>query len=404
MTRANVRYCPLMVRLSPWWTLVAFAMAAALPDCFFDSASVLAAQQRSQAAKTSRPRLGAEATSSPNAAAHTYTLRVYATPAHAAEVPAWKQRFTQTVDDANGVLEPAVGVRLAIERATTWSAPNEDALAGVLDALARHDDGAGVDFVVALVGSVPRLEISFRELGVARPLGKHIVLRSVNDAAEWDAVEQIYADVAESDRRAQHEARRRHKAATSLLHELGHALGAPHVRENRRIMSRVYDVKTTDFAPSTLAVLRVGVRHGSMPEAQRDREAHRRDLLGVLNDPTRASWVEEERAELVEALQGATTPASPSAAPSTGAAPEAVAAPRGLDAADAAAFARAEAALSAGDVAQARAVATPLFERHPNVLEVQDLRCRIAMRAGGSFDAVQRECARLKALSTGAPR
>ena len=85
-----------------------------------------------------------------------------------------------------------------------------------------------------------------------------------------------------------------------------------------------------------------------------------------------------------------------------GAAPAAAAAParvEGLGDADQAAYAQAQQELAAGRLAEAWAKAEPLFGRHPKVYEVQELRCQLAMKRGGSVQQVQSHCERLLKLT-----
>ena len=46
-----------------------------------------------------------------------------------------------------------------------------------------------VDFVLGLVGSLPRVEFSFHQLGMAGLLGKHLVVRAMNDDAEFKYIQ-----------------------------------------------------------------------------------------------------------------------------------------------------------------------------------------------------------------------
>jgi hypothetical protein len=61
-------------------------------------------------------------------------------------------------------------------------------------------------------------------------------------------------------------------------------------------------------------------------------------------------------------------------------------------------FRRAVADKEAGRLREAWEGAQPLFTAYPDVFAVHELRCQIAMAAGGSFAAVKAECARMMEL------
>ncbi|HEU4405738.1 MAG TPA: hypothetical protein VFS43_10640 [Polyangiaceae bacterium] len=55
--------------------------------------------------------------------------------------------------------------------------------------------------------------------------------------------------------------------------------------------------------------------------------------------------------------------------------------------------------LAAGRLAEAWAKAEPLFGRYPKAYEVQELRCQLAMKRGGSMPQVRSHCERLLQLT-----
>ena len=233
--------------------------------------------------------------------------------------------------------------------------------------------------MIGLVGSTPRLEMSMHELGAARPFGKHIVMRPPNSAAEWTHIEQAFSKLDESERRRLHETRKRHKAAMLLLHELGHTLGAIHVKSPKAIMSRAYSDDVVGFSEPTLALLRVSIAHKKVPVADRDERGLAQGVLGALDRQRDADFVEGERASLEASLRGA-SPNAPSDR-----------------------VQRAERELAAGDAESAWRTAEPLFTAHPDDPAIQDLRCRIATRRGGDYATVKRECQHALELTPAPP-
>jgi hypothetical protein len=55
-------------------------------------------------------------------------------------------------------------------------------------------------------------------------------------------------------------------------------------------------------------------------------------------------------------------------------------------------FATARAELNAGNPAQAREIAAPLFAKYPALSAIQSLRCDTAMAVGGDWDIISVEC------------
>ena len=383
--------------------------AALCSSCFFDSrwfearraqASVAehakASELRATAAEGARPQ---------GAAAHVLRVRAYATPRYASEVLRWSQQLSALLDDAGQVLGPTLDARLEIAGTKAWSPRGGE---GDIDAacaeLAEMDPGQGVDWVVGFVGSVPRVELSFHQLGVGRVLGKHIVLRAMNDAKEYDAIQQAFPDLDDEKRRALYHQRKRHKATAVLLHELGHTLGVPHERDEKTIMHPVYSTKFEAYSDPAATLMRLSLDHRLHPDPAGD-QVLTSALIAHL-ERTSASWVATERDDLLARLRAARPPsAPPSAAPprptppsqrsraqpaAPPAAPPAVAPQQApatpatsqlakLGEADRALFEEALREQRAGRKPDAWSKAEPLFSRYPDVYEVQDLRCQLAM-------------------------
>src|SRR5207249_6616541 len=117
------------------------------------------------------------------ATVRTYRLRIYATAAYAAQILDWQRRATELVDDVNRVLAPSMGAQLVIDGFRDGFV-EEQSLNASLHALRKTDDGHDVDWVVGLVGGLPRTTQSFHELGMANILGKHLVVRATSPSQE----------------------------------------------------------------------------------------------------------------------------------------------------------------------------------------------------------------------------
>jgi hypothetical protein len=373
----------------------------------FDSRWLQMQQAQASAAKQAAPseiratpetEVGPEA---PGKAVRALKVRAYATPRHAAEVVDWPRRFAELVDDANRILGPTLGARLEIEGARAWSPRGGDEdLEALSRELAELDPGQGAEWVVGLAGSLPRLELSFHQLGLANVMGKHLMVRATNDAREYEAIQQNLDRVDEKERLALYRARRRHKTVAVFLHEIGHTLGAIHERDRRVIMSPHYDAKSEGFSDASAELLRLVLHHRLEPSAKTEQEFAR--ALADLVKRTSDGWDPAERDALLARLEHTASirggPSSPGRRSPGGDDPLAALRP-----ADRALFEQATAEARAGRPRDAWARIKPLVGPYRDVLAVQDLRCQIAMKLGLSLDEVEAQCQRAVELTMAAP-
>lgn len=386
--------------------------------CFFDSqwgaarrAQAAAAQRATPPELRSTPAVASETAIPARKPTRALKVRAYATPRYAAEVVDWPKRLAELLEDADEVLGPTLGIRIEIAGTTTWvPRSGEEDLAALVEELAASDPGQGVDWVVGLIGSVPRVEESFHQLGMGRIPGKHLVMRAMNDAREYEAIEQGFSELDAAERHRLYRARRRHKTATVFLHELGHTLGVPHEIDATTIMHGRYGAKVTGFSEAAAGLMRVTLDHRTDPAAES--EPAFAEALVAQVERTAASWVPDEREALLRRLR-AISPAPPSRRreqPATeAAAPEPVVAaapePLGEDAlaalaaGDRSTFNQAVEHQRAGRLSEALTSATPLFAAYPNVIAVQELRCRLAMAASHDWSVIKAQCARLTELT-----
>jgi Putative peptidase family len=402
-------------RTAPRAGLVLLALATT--SCLFDSRWIQARQSQASVAQHAAPaELRATPPSPPGEtsigeppprkAARVLKVRARATTRYAAEVIDWPRQLAELLDDAAEILTPTLSIRLEIAEATPWSPrAGDDDLASLVDELAATDPGADVDWVIGLVGALPRVEVSLHQLGMGRVMGKHFVMRAMNDAREYEAIERSFTQLGEVERRKLYRARKRHKTTTVFLHELGHTLGAPHELDVATIMHADYDPRAQGFSDAAAGLMRLTLEHRLAPSAQTDR-AFEEALLAHVK-ASAAVWVPSERDEMVARLQTALAPpATPTGSRRAGLAggdPQtpgraAAAALVALSAADRDVYDRASAAQRAGSARDAWLTAKPLFTAYPDVYAVQDLRCQLAMSMGGAWKDVQAECAPLMTL------
>ena len=351
----------------------------------------------------------------------TFRVRIVATPRYAAQTVDWQKQVRELLVDANRILEPSAGARLQVERLAEWTTPTaDDDLPAALAALAATDAGDDVDWVIGLVGGLPRVTASFHDVGRAEVLGKHIVLRAAAREGEHDRIEKSFDELNEEERARLRRERKQHRALTMLLHEVGHTLGAPHEEAHQSVMHPAYDPKMAGFSMQATEMMRIAVarRAQGAQGAPVDVRALAGDLAAYMRKATTSPWSEEERASSLATFDALHTrgakpespPTSPSATsaaaatahPPTATGPAPFASPEALAdlrPADRARFDQASAAFQHGATDQAYVTAKPLFDAYPKTYAVQDLRCQIAVLRRVDAQALTRECDGLKRLS-----
>lgn len=228
---------------------------------------------------------------------HVAKVRVVGDHEFRAQQVDWKREVTRIIDDANQMLVPEFGVRLEVVEFQEWTrqTPSRD-LDGMLAELEQRDAGADVDWVVGMVSALSDVSNDITQLGVARPLSKHFILRGYNDVAEFKELkEEIDANV-----RA---ARKQHKQKAVFLHEFGHTLGALHVSEMREaLMHGTYRVKMSGFsAPNSALIAQVLAERMQRP-ADIVREARAMQKVIDIDEPW-PGWVAADRERAVEMVE-----------------------------------------------------------------------------------------------------
>jgi hypothetical protein len=113
-----------------------------------------------------------------------FKLRVYASRDYRGQTFQWKARFERLVERVNHSIERWPGMRFVVVEARDWEVDAESAsLTALLDTLAKQDPGKDVDWVVGLAPAVPVVPSAIHQLGIARPGGRHFILRSLHDLA-----------------------------------------------------------------------------------------------------------------------------------------------------------------------------------------------------------------------------
>ena len=222
-------------------------------------------------------------------------IRVWADDDYRAQNVHWQQSFQERLDYANKFLSSQFGVRLEAEyRAWNHHSP-ETTLADSLAVLAQEDPGDDVLTVVGLTSSQSLASATFEQIGYASIPGRHLILRGYADLEERKMFERAFHDLSAAERASLYQARRRHKTAALLLHELGHNFGAEHQAESETLMNASYANHSTSFDPTSRAVIlatldrrlhraRKPESRPSVPVAQPTRDSH--PTLVIVLDPS----------------------------------------------------------------------------------------------------------------------
>ncbi|RKG79887.1 hypothetical protein D7V88_28175 [Corallococcus terminator] len=297
-------------------------------------------------------------------------VRVYADADHRAQVLHWERAFAASLQRASEAVREPLRVTFELESARPWDRRgSEGALEPVVDALEALDAGEDVDLVVGLVSAPSAFSESQHELGFARVLGRHCVLRGISATVPTEA--------------------RRHLEVSALLHEWAHTLGALHVREVRGWMSAKYGAAWTGFDARTIALLDAGLRH--LPRARVELESQRawaRELRTVLEGMLGPAWEGPERDFLLawtERVLAASVVLGPEGTP------------RSLTPEERQRLAEVIALEKAGRPELAAEALEPLALRHPHDERVQLLACYLAVHLTPALDTTRARCERATA-------
>lgn len=340
-------------------------------------------------------------------------VKAYATRAYVTETLRWEERFEELLQGANAVLEPAMGLSLENGGTFLWHAASEDRLEEVEHELAASDPGNDVGWVVAFVKSTPKLEFDYHQLGVGAILSKHLVVRASNDPRELEMLSEECYKLSDSEKAKLHSDRKRHRMIAVFLHEIGHTLGAQHRSENADIMNPIYNDRSSGFDETALGLFRITLPNHLDNVLPRDTYPAVVDFYKAHPD----GWVGSERDNLIAFLAATSSPRQRSSAQPSGAAvptvtvtdekppPQTSAAPPAsalgletLSAADRQRYDQAVEAEARGELRIAWKLIIPVVETNARVVEVQDLRCRLAQKQHFIDMIVEAHCAPLAKL------
>ena len=361
---------------------VALAALALLVAGACGGGSAVRAHQRKTAASLEPARLRPDPTG--GAPLGTARVRVYADSDYRSQNPGHKLELRRLFARVSRVLEPTIGLRLEVVDVRDWQRQGGSDLQAALSDLEYLDPANDVDWVVGMVNALGQVSTELHQLGYARVLGHHMVLRGLNDAAEVSLLEEVLGTISTRQRQELYSRRKRHKEQVLLLHEIGHTLGAMHVTDPRKILYPSYEHTQASFGPQNAGLMRAAAA-ARMARGRRDEEAEWRAVLTYVETHSWSGWNQDEKTVLVTELQTRVRSVDEGAGATLG---------QSVRPADRERFKAAERLEAAGRAADAWEELEPLIEFYPDEPEVQRFACRLAVAAQRDRSAIESRCAR----------
>jgi predicted Zn-dependent protease len=321
-------------------------------------------------------------------------VRFYADDDYRAGLFRWADRTKMQLQLVNKVLEGAFGVRFEPESFRRWhrTSGNID-IYQMLAELEKMDPGEGVDWVVAYVSPLPLISTSIHEIGAARLLGKHFLMRGMASADEAAMFGKNFDQLDRAERENLYSIRKFHKETTIFLHEWLHTLGGMHSNDRQRINHASYSNKM-----SNLSVVDAELAAAALHDRLTTKQGAPVDWSGLRTALERASspeWSPKEREELINLLKS-------SGAQIVRGGGQGTVRNGDLAGEDGEKLNEAIALMKAGKAKEAWAIVKPLGAKHPKNAEVQRMVCRLGF-VPSSKDEGSAACARAKELDPKGP-
>ena len=306
-------------------------------------------------------------------------LRIYADQDYRGLMMRWQPKVRAQIDRLNAVVGPVFGVRFEIESFRDWDRSHVgQPFEPILKDLEALDPAREVDWVLGLTTPMRGVATSIHQIGGARLLGRHLLLRGMDDEQEFRALEDAFKLLSPDERQRLYAERKAHKEAVVFLHEWGHSVGLLHDDDRALIMNPSYDERQrtfSDFDKEVLALVierRLARRSEPYPESA--------DLLSLYEKAPADEGSDQERAQVLALLRwraaGGKEPAagppvsqSPASQPPASRPPGSLGHPAPppaaveLSPADAEAYDRAVAAAQAGHPEEAWRLLSPVMAR-----------------------------------------
>lgn len=311
-------------------------------------------------------------------------VRVYADADYRRQVLSWERGIEAQLRRASDVVRGPLSVEFELDSLRAWERHGgQQDLESSVTQLEALDAGEDVDLVIGLVSALPVFSATHHELGRARMLGRHCVLRGMENPEEHRWLMARLTHLPDAEREALYRERKLHKETSVLLHEWAHTLGAFHVQDSSWMMAPSYETSQAAFSPQTLRLLATSLRH--LPQGRRSTEAQQawaRELQELLSTTVWPQWEGPDKQWVLgwteRALSGE-APLGPQTAP-----PLSPVDRQKLD--EVAALER------QGRYEMAAQLLEPLAQRLPRDERVQVTACYLATRVAPKLPATRERC------------
>jgi hypothetical protein len=153
-------------------------------------------------------------------------------------------------------------------------------------------------------------------MALAYSPGRHFVMRSLHDLAEFEAVKSLLEDLPSDERDQLLSARKAHKEVVIFLHEWAHTLGLIHAQREARIMNSSYHHRQSEMSATEAEMVEASLRSTDLPSL-------RSALLAILERAQDPDWDPRDRNALRARMTGQPRSDAPAAAAQGSAAPNA---------------------------------------------------------------------------------
>jgi tetratricopeptide (TPR) repeat protein len=352
-------------------------MVAACADRHAERTAELVEKYLPATLETSKPRVGDPRTAK---------VRIYADPGIQAQ-PHWKEEITEQIDYASQLLQPMIGVKLAIDSINDWprTGDPQDALRGLVET-AKADD---VSWVVGYVTAPDTVRTIMSDLGEALPLGHHVVMRGWAEKAETSLLAAQIPNLKGAERNELLAAHRRHKQTVVLLHMLATTLCAISEADPTWVQYVSYSPRQNMFSNRNRDLMQLAVdgRLGGDSDPVLARK-----LLDSIEKNAWGGWVPTSHDEVVAALNR-TVDAARSGKTFAG-----------IPTAAFEEFKRISELAKQGQATEAVTELDNLLIAYPGNASMHELKCEIMLGKPGVTDKTTRAvCARVSELAPGDP-
>jgi hypothetical protein len=239
----------------------------------------------------------------PQGEARVLRMRIYADRDYRGTVIRWQTKMKAQVQRINTVVGAVFNLRFEIDGLREWDRSHAGVALGsaLVDELEALDPAKDVDLVIGLVTPLQGVATSAHSIGIAPYLGRHFVLRGMDDEQEFRDFERAFPLISADERQRLYSDRKAHKEVVLFLHEWGHTLGLTHHEERRSIMNPAYDHQQTEFSDYDKRVVSLVVERRAAARDQPFPESA--DLLPVVTAMPAEEGSEAERTHLLDLLR-----------------------------------------------------------------------------------------------------